>query len=360
MLHLKDEELLADESFINYCLGLNEADITLWSNIILSHPEEAARLDELRTLVLLTRRGIHSLELKNQIAELGRRIDQSEEQSIITNEAVPVKRSGRWRLIAGAASVIFLLGLAVFYFSQKNTHPNSTPLLYTTQLAEKKSFVLPDGSKVILNAGSKISVDQNFGQEDRRLQLDGEAFFDVAHNAAKPFIVQTSRMDVKVLGTAFNVRDYAVDESSETSLIRGSVELSLKNENKKITLSPNEKYILRENVVEAGNTANAVSSTVSEPASGLMPVRVNKEDTAIVEVSWTEDKLVFVDKPFEELAKQLERWYGVKIEITNPSLKNTLFTASFRNEGLEDVLEALRFTKSFNFERKDNTIMIYK
>lgn len=360
MLHLKDEEILADESFINYCLALNNADSKKWTDLIFTHPEEAGRLDELRTIVLLTRRGIQNIELKNQIAELGRRIDLSANEAFIANET-PLKSRFKWSLMVGSiASAIFLIGIAVFYLTQNNVHPTASPLVYSTQFAEKKSFTLPDGSKVILNAGSKISLDKAYGQNERRLQLDGEAFFDVAHDVSRPFIVQTSRMDIKVLGTAFNVKDYAVDESSETSLIRGSVELSLKKENRKIKLSPNEKYIVRETPIVHNNNADSTMQVTAEPVSGLMQVRVNKEDTAVVEVLWTEDKLAFVDKPFEELAKQLERWYGVKIEIADSSLRNILFTASFRNEALEDVLEALRFTKFFQFERKDNVIMIHK
>ncbi|MFT3950146.1 MAG: DUF4974 domain-containing protein [Agriterribacter sp.] len=359
MLHLDDEELLADESFINYCLGRNEADVRKWNTIILDNPADAIRLDELRAIVLLTSRGIQNIALKNQIAELGRRIDLSEEEAVATTGSVYKRRSTWWTLMAAAACMVLIIGTTIFYRLQNRTAPVASPFSYITKLAEKKSLILPDGSKVILNAGSKLTVDAGFGKQDRKLQLDGEAFFDVVHDSSKPFVVQTSRMDVKVLGTAFNVKAYETDGTSEASLIRGSVELSLKNEHRKVTLSPNEKYLLRADKTH-GNIPAEVAPAAHEPASGLLPVRINKEDTAIVEVSWTQDKLVFVDEPFEELVKQLERWYGVKIEIADPLLKKIQLTASFRNEGIDDVLAALSFSKPFNFERKNDVIMIYK
>ena len=358
MLHLNDEELLADESFINYCIGSNATDVTKWNNIILDNPAEVIRLDELRTLVLLTSRGIQNIELKNQITELGRRIDLSEEEAVATTGSVYKGRFIRWTL-AAAACIALIIGATIFYRIQNREAPVASALSYFTKLAEKKSLILPDGSKVILNAGSTLSVDAGFGKQNRTLRLDGEAFFDVAHDSSKPFIVQTTRMDVKVLGTAFNVKAYDADGTSETSLIRGSVELSLKHERKKITLSPHEKYLLR-TVNTQDSIPVEVSTSANDEASGILPVRINKEDTAIVEVSWTQDKLTFVDEPFDALAKQLERWYGVKIEITDPALKKIQLTASFRKEGINDVLEALRFSEPFNFERKNDVIMIYK
>src|SRR5690606_22571909 len=94
---------------------------------------------------------------------------------------------------------------------------------------ERKSIQLPDGTKVMLNAGSTIHIAADFNATSRQLTLVGEAFFDVVHNAEKPFIIHTGAMDIKVLGTVFNVRAYPGDKTSETSLLKGSVEVTLKN-----------------------------------------------------------------------------------------------------------------------------------
>ncbi|MBX2924982.1 MAG: DUF4974 domain-containing protein [Chitinophagaceae bacterium] len=359
MLEQEAAGLLADESFINYCLARNATDIARWEVYLNEHPHQKEHIEELKAIVLLTSRSVKDVEMHTQLEKLKERISYHDEN----RQASPVKKPVTvWWKAAAVFAGIFLAGILIRYYFSGSFNPAVTKAVsFTTQKTERKSFVLPDGSKVILNAESRILLADHFNEKDRMVELSGEAFFDVAHDASRPFVVKTDKMDVKVLGTAFNVRAYDGDEISETSLIRGSIELSLKEENRKITLRPNEKYLLR-----AGNNAPEVKKPVEESAllqttaSGLLPVRVSKEDTAIVEVSWTEDKLVFVDESFEQLAKQLSRWYGMSIEIVDPELKHVLYTASFRNEKVEDVLAALQFTKAFNFEIKNNTIMIYK
>lgn len=360
MLHQNDEELLADESFINYCLGLNEADILKWEKSLREDPSESSRIEELRALVLLTSQGVQNIELKNQIAELGRRIDIAEE-AVATAGAVSRSRSVNWALLAAAACLVLIIGTAIFYFA--GTHgisPALSPIAYATRPAEKKSFVLPDGSKVILNADSRLSVDAGFGEKERRIHLEGEAFFDVAHNASKPFIVQTSRMDVKVLGTAFNVKAYTTDNLFETSLIRGSIELSLKKEHKTVTLHPHEKYVLRETRPEAARAVESHPGSSKKDVQGLAPVRVSKMDTSIVEVSWTENKIAFMDEPLGDVLKKLERWYGIHITVTDPSLMDNLYTGFFRNESIDDVLSALQFSKPFTYKKRGDDIIISK
>ncbi|MCC6289528.1 MAG: DUF4974 domain-containing protein [Chitinophagaceae bacterium] len=363
MLHLNDEELLADEGFINYCLGRNETDVKKWNKLILDNPADAVRLDELRTLVLLTSQGIQNIELKNQITELGRRIDLSEGEAVAITGSVYKRRSIGWTLMTAAACVVLIIGTTIFYRSQNRTVPADSPLSYITRLAEKKSLVLPDGSKVILNAGSHISLAPDFGQTDRKILLDGEAYFDVAHDTTKPFIVQTSSMDVKVLGTAFNVKAYATDATYETSLIRGSIQLSLKKEHKTILLHPNEKYVLKEetkNISAATVNTSGITPKSTQLPEGLVPVKIDKKDTSIVEVSWTENKLAFADEPLDEVAKKLERWYGVKIEITDAGIAKNAYTASFRNEDIMNVLAALQFSRPFTFKKENDEIIISK
>lgn len=350
--------LLADESFINYCFGRNANDMAYWEEYLSVHPHEKEHLEELKAIVLLTSRSAKNAEMQSQLEKLKQSIDYQER---ITIDAVRPKYIARVSKVAAVIGGILLTGILTWYYfsGTKNTQAVIASTKFATQKAERKSFVLPDGSKVVLNAESHISLSDHFNENDRVVELSGEAFFDVAHDASRPFVVKTNNMDVKVLGTAFNVKAYESDETSETSLIRGSVELSLKKENKKITLSPNEKYLLRTATSETNNQTEALTP-LPAIASGLLPVRVSKKDTAIVEVSWAENKLVFVDEPFEELVKQLGRWYGINIEIADPSLKSIPYTASFRNEGIEDVLAALQFTKAFTFERKNDTIMIYR
>jgi len=358
MLHSNDEELLTDESFINFCLDQNRADKIKWTEFIKNHPSEAARLDELRTIILLTRRGIENIELKNQIAALKRKIDQSEENTVI--QSTPIFKKHRLQWIMAAASLLLIAGAAIFYRISHRAQPQTRLLSYVTQPAEKRSITLPDGSTVKLNADSKLFMEPSFGENDRKVRLEGEAFFEVAHDPAKPFRVETPQMEIKVLGTVFNVKAYKGDDLAEASLVSGSIELSLKNEHKTITLHPNEKYVLH--AIPPVTTARVAASSPTKKTAkeGILPVMIDKIDASIIEVSWTKDKLAFVDEPFGEVLKRLERWYGIRIVLEDPSLADNLYTGSFRKESVEDVLSALQFSKPFQYRRQDQIITIFK
>lgn len=356
----EDSHLLANESFINYCLDRNEVDISKWEEYLQANPHERERIDALKSIVRLTSKAVSEIELQSQLEKLEQGIPLEEEQL----SSLPFKtgrRSLSWMAVAALIVGVLLISTATLYFlTGKKNETAPVAASFDTHKGQRRTFFLPDGSKVVLNAESHILLAEDFNIKQRVVKLSGEAFFDVTHDTSKPFIVQTHDMDIKVLGTAFNVKAYDGDETSETSLIRGRIELSLKKDNKKVILRPNEKYLLH----TAGSlTVNKSirKSEVFKPVSGLQPVHISKKDAAVVEVAWTENKLIFIDEPFESLVKKLSRWYGVDIEIADSALKNTRYTASFRNENLNDVLTALQFTKAFSFKHEnDSTIIINK
>src|SRR6185295_18900551 len=150
----------------------------------------------------------------------------------------------------------------------------------------------------------------------REVSLTGEAFFDVTKDSSHPFIIHTSVMDIKVLGTAFNVRSYPGDASTETSLIRGKVEITVKNRsNAKIYLNPNEKLTVLNNVTvnkitaSQGPVKNASEKTLSVDQLNYSPV-----DSTPIETAWVDSKLRFQkNETFKEVALKMERWYAVTI-----------------------------------------------
>ncbi len=121
----------------------------------------------------------------------------------------------------------------------------------STRPGSKSKVELPDGSVVWLNAGSTLTYDKDFGKENRAVTLIGEGFFDVTKNKEKPFIISTESISIKVLGTVFNVKAYKEDKQTETSLIHGSIEVTIKNRpNDKIILSPSEKLIVENSILK--------------------------------------------------------------------------------------------------------------
>jgi transmembrane sensor len=259
----------------------------------------------------------------------------------------------KWIPISVLSSVA--LFIIVFLFSKQSLPKNINRYSeISTKPGSRSKLVLPDGSTVWLNAGSKLAYNSNFGATDRSVHLTGEAFFDV-RKTGLPFIIHTGAVQIKVLGTAFNVKSYPSEKTIETTLIRGVVEITMdKRPEKKFTLYPNEKLVL---VNETDEKTNKKLAEDILPLAVIKPLVLTK-DSSIIETSWKDNKLLFQDETFDELAKQIERWYGVSIVFKNNKLKNIRFTGVFEKETIEQALDALQYTAAFNYNLKDNLITI--
>ena len=253
-----------------------------------------------------------------------------------------------------------LIGFFVFrgVITPQSNPPETASLNeITTRMGSRSKVQLPDGSIVWLNAGSKLVYDKNYGQQQREVTLLGEAFFDVKKHASKPFIIHASNINIKVLGTAFNVKAYPDDKKIETSLIRGSIEVTINNRpDNKIILSPNEKLIVE------NETAAKLQSKQgpAQPAIAFQKLHYNAIDSTIAETAWVADRLTVREETFGELAIKMERWYDVQIEIRNESLPNKVLSVSFENETVDQALEALKELFQFRYEKTGNNIIIHR
>jgi transmembrane sensor len=259
-----------------------------------------------------------------------------------------------------AASVILIITLVVLLYSDNSKMKTSVASIpgrkeIVTKNATKTKLTLPDGTKVWLNAGSKLSYDTEYGNKYREVVLIGEGFFDVTKNPERPFIIHTRKMDIKVLGTAFNVRCYPDEKKVETSLLRGSIEVTLKDRpTEKIYLKPNEKLTLIDEPIVASTMKNsgrkiAHETVVPEPMVAISHLSYNTRDNSIVETSWLQNKLIFKSETFEEVAKKMEKWYNVSIVFSDQSVKNLHFTGIFEKETVSEALSAMQITTPFHF-----------
>jgi len=273
-----------------------------------------------------------------------------------------------WLSIAAAC----IIGLT-FFLANKFTNAGSqntaanTANEISTKYGSKTKLLLPDSTQVWLNSGSKLTYDNNYGKTLREVKLTGEAYFDVVKNAAKPFIIHTEKMDIRVLGTAFNVKCYPGEKSMETSLIHGSIEVTLKSrQSEKIILKPNEKLILSDENYNPSSTnkktLTATNSTVQEPEAlvSITPVTHDHIDNEVIETAWVYNRLVFNKETFEQLALRMERWYGVSIVFKDERLRNNRITGTFENETVQQALQALQYTTKFNYRINKNEITIFR
>ncbi len=232
-----------------------------------------------------------------------------------------------------------------------------------TRNGARSKILLPDGTNVWLNSGSKITYSKDLDTGSlREVYLTGEAFFDVVRNEKRPFIIHTAKMDIKVLGTRFNVKAYLEDKTTETSLIKGSVEVFLKNHpSTKYRLTPNQKLVLQNELPLDAAKKVANVALPKSPASiiEIKPLTYLQGTETDVESSWTKNILSFEDEPFIEVAKKMERWYDVDFEFKNKSLEQQFLSGSFEKESLEQAIKALKYSTGFNYKIEGRKIIIF-
>ena len=260
-----------------------------------------------------------------------------------------------WGVAAG--SVLFFLLLFTTNERGRIKPINNT---VSTKAGNKASINLPDGSKVWLNRDSKITYVGDFGNKTREVYLSGEAFFDVAKDKTKPFIIHTRTINLKVLGTAFNVRSYDNEKETETALVHGSIEVTLRNRpDQKIFLKPGEKLLVKNIPVDTSLKYKRQRRDEDTPIAVLTNMHYYGTDSSSVETSWTKNELVFNDEALDKIALNLERWFNVRITITNEGLKKEKYTATVEEDDkLEDFLEALKLTEGFHYSIKDREVII--
>lgn len=253
--------------------------------------------------------------------------------------------------LALAAMLVLCIGCTFLYFkTDLETHnKQSTQNLIATKAGSKTNVTLPDGTKVWLNAGSSITYKKDFLTK-REVQLVGEAFFDVAHQNNNPFTLHSGRVNIKVLGTAFNVKAYPSDKNIETSLLRGSIELATVNDpERKILLRTNEKISIRNSLTSIPIKNSKKTSLPQKDIYAIQHLATNPQINVVEEVAWLQDKLVFTSETFKSLAKRMELWYGVQININDTKVQNLKFTGVFDRLNIVQAIQTLEFTCNNKF-----------
>ncbi|MEO5888855.1 MAG: FecR family protein [Ferruginibacter sp.] len=260
-------------------------------------------------------------------------------------------RQTRTILLRAGMAASLLIFLSVFYFKNQSAKDDPAINLVSTKSGSKLKVQLPDGSQVWLNSDTKLSYNKNYGTDLREVYLEGEAFFDVTKDKLHPFVIHTNTIELRVFGTAFNVRNYNNEKKSAAILIRGSIEVTmLRNPSNKIILKPGEKIIVDKDLNNISTDDETIQQTQSSiPVFSVNKINLKDNDSAATETLWIRNKLAFDNERLEEIAFKLEHWYSVKIEITSETLKQYTYSGVFENQSLAEVMEALRLKGKFNY-----------
>lgn len=238
------------------------------------------------------------------------------------------------RKIAGYAAIMVFSVLSTYLLMTYSTGENDELVRYqefSTPPGQRAKVLLADGTEVWLNANSTLRYPERFDLKQRQVELHGEAFFEVKKNEGKPFTVKTSRMDIKVTGTKFNVNAYQTEKYFVASLVEGTISVSCMNDwDKTFTLKPQQQIIVSDN-----------SSDVS-----------SFENTDFM--SWKDGVFIFDDMLLADIIKKLELYYDVSIIVESKKLGNFRYTGKFRQrDGVETVLKKLQIVYPFTYIKDD-------
>lgn len=372
-------EILIIKFLQNQC---SNDEIVLLSEWIKKHPDNKAFFAQEETLwnSIEINTNTDRVNADKEWDKLSAFIEKEEHKPLIKikkkKQAFNIKAFLR---VAAVVLISFGLSWFAFYTYYQNELKESEGMLEVSVEKGSKSLVkLTDGTTIWLNSETTIRYPDKFANNQRDVYIEGEAFFEVAKDKTRPFIVHTSDMDMVVLGTSFDVKSYPDEGTIETTLIEGSlrIEKELKSGKKQfISLKPNQRVtfikekgriLLKDlNKKEDLKSNNKKDESIDKQNEAELPILKRKEEILVSEnidpevfVSWKNNKLIFKDESFESIAVKLERWYNVKIIIKNEKLKSYRFTGVFENETVEQAISALQLTTSFKYKFDKNKIVI--
>lgn len=255
------------------------------------------------------------------------------------------RRRPRWVYAAVAAATVALVAVALFLVSEEQTGSDelAAPALrkVETEASQRANVQLSDGTHIILNAKSTLSFPDEFADDVREVHLQGEAFFDVASEMNRPFVVRTETAVTQVLGTSFNVGAYPEDDATQVVVTEGKVAVRPKQ---------SQSGEAEEATLTAGHLAR-LSKTRK------MVLRKNVDIDRYL--AWTKGRLVFKDAPFEEVAQKLEHWYDLRVRLADASMEVDRLNATFQDEPVSEVLSVIAKTLSLRYEREGKTVTFF-
>lgn len=236
-----------------------------------------------------------------------------------------------------AAAILIILFVSIFSAYYYTFNEEEKTFVVYSDKGQRSNLILPDGTKVWLNSGSRLEYNNNYGEEERRIKLTGEAYFEVSKDKRHRFLVNAGIMDIEALGTAFNVQAYPDEDEIVTTLIEGKIRVNTPD--KEVNLTPNQQ-------VSYLKTTNSTT--------------INKTIKAEFANAWTRGEFSLNKTSLEDIVKELSRMYNIEIKFKSDEIKKLHFTGIIKNNSLINVLEIISLTSPVTFEIKTDSIILDK
>ena len=327
-----------DELITNYLSGgLGTEELTELEDWLKASPENQKYFRQIREVWFST---IGANEETRYDKETAFQRFLSKSQVVAEKKVIKKYPLHKYMYAAAAIALLCLISFASYWSGSEQVKKQFAEMVIEAPLGSKTKLYLPDGTLVWLNAGSKITYSQGFGVAERKLQLAGEGYFEVTKNEQLPFEIKTKELELRVLGTKFNFRNYPEDEEISVSLLEGKVRLTnyLKN-NDLCYLEPDQKAILNK----------------KDGQLKVSPAEVRYA------AEWTNDYLFFDEELLPDIIKELERSYNVKIYIKDESLKTFRFYGNFlrKEQTIQEILDMLASTGKLEYKVNGKDIQLY-
>ncbi|GAB3925788.1 FecR family protein [Larkinella terrae] len=340
------EDFLKDDDFIRWVKNPTEEQHLFWERWLKEHPDKVQTVALAKELILAVRYKHSYQPSELDLLEVWGRIqagESSTKSSRIIRFPVSIPRLLRFAAIVliTAAAAVTIWQYTIRKYSDKTAVSQSIArqINVRTIRGQRELVRLPDGSLVKLNAESALTYSSDFGTAARAVTLEGEAFFDVAHDTSRPFTIQTETLKTTVVGTSFNINAYPENREITVAVLTGKVKVgtvSAKALTSQSLLLPSELY----------SYAKTTETARKE--------RVNLSDL----VAWKDDVIILKNADFQEIKKKLERWYSVNFVVPKGLKVKEDFSARFSNTSLKSILDALNYTSNFQYELVNNTVYV--
>ena len=341
------EDYLGDESFIHWVMNPLSEDSQGWQKWVEAHPEKSGLISLAKDTLLSVQYKNRSVPSVEDMDEVWLKIKNGKQSRRSSFRISALHFTGWVRYAAVLLAVSGLSWLSWKYLQKGDVILQPVPRITAstiqqkTDKGDKRNVQLPDGSRVLLNSDSRITYSEDYGDTDRRIVLDGEAFFEVMPDAARPFIIRTGKLETIVVGTSFNISAYKGNPDIKVAVVTGKVR------------------------VKAHLDAEGVKEVVLFPSQmltyGQADGEFKKENTDLVtETSWKKNVFFLKNADFQEIKDKLERWYSVTFVVDEGLDVKEDFTARFGDVPLEQVLDALNYTSRFQYERINDKVYVKK
>ncbi len=335
------EDFLKDDFFVEWVNNPNSKSNEFWTKWMASYPNQTPT-------ILKAQQFISSISYKQfeplneeEYIEIFENVLKKKQTRVLNFSP---KRINYFRFKIAASISFFLISfLAYSWYSQKadNDSTKQEVVQYSkvNPIGQKSLFTLPDGSKIKLNSGSTLTYDSEFGINNRTVELNGEAFFDIEKNPKSPFIIKTGELRTKVIGTAFNVRFYQGEDKIQVLVVRGEVSVS-DDVGSSFVLNPKD-------LLEYTHYDKNVKKSICTDMKSV--------------IGWKDGILSFHDESFKSVCKKIERWYGVEIEVEKGANVKGFYTGEYQNMSLEKVMDGISFASEFDYKIiNENKMLITK